>query len=135
MPFEDNIFDYVFLHDVLHHIDEPKQRREKHIDGLRELRRVCKKGGFIIIVEANRYNLLFYPHMTLMKGHEHFKQSYFIDIIKELFKNDSIQFRFFEAHLYPPRFLKMFKVYEKVIEKFSFLEPFLAYNVAITKIG
>jgi len=58
IPFEDNFFDYVFLHDVLHHIDEEYQSYKKHIDGLKELKRVCKKDGCIIILEANKYNPL-----------------------------------------------------------------------------
>src|SRR5690606_1873304 len=81
----DKEFDYVFLHDVLHHIDEDNQSREKHILGLKMLKEVCKKDGYIIIVEANRYNPIFYPHMTKMLGHEHFTQRYFIDIVSEVF--------------------------------------------------
>lgn len=131
IPHKDNSFDYVFLHDILHHIDEAEQSYEKHIRGLKELKRVCKGDGYIIIVEANRYNLFFYPHMVLMKGHNHFKQSYFRKIILDIF--DNVQFKTFEAHLYPARFVKIFKVYEKVMKKFSFLEPFLAYNVAVIK--
>ena len=131
IPYGDSTFDYVFLHDVLHHIDEPKQRRKKHIDGLRELGRVCKKGGFVVIVEANRYNPLFYPHMVKMLGHNHFKQSYFKKIILDVFNN--VQFKTFEAHLYPARFIKIFKVYEKIMEKFPLLKPFLAYNSTIIK--
>ena len=132
IPYDDGSFDYVFVHDVLHHIDEPKQRREKHIRGLRELRRVCKKEGFVIIVEANRYNFLFYPHMTLMKRHEHFKQSYFVDIIKKVFRNDSVQFKFFEVHLYPKSLLFLFKIYERIMENFA-PRQFLAYNAALIK--
>lgn len=131
IPFKDNSFDYVFLHDVLHHIDGIGQRYENHIKGLKELKRVCKTGGYIIVVEGNRYNPLFYPHMVLMKGHNHFKQSYFRKIILDVF--DNVQFKAFEAHLYPQRLVRIFKVYEKVMEKFSFLESLAAYNVAIIK--
>src|SRR3989339_100409 len=77
IPYPDNYFDYVFTHDVLHHIDEKYQRRSNHVNALRELKRVCRKGGYIIILEANRYNPLFYPHMVLLEGHNHFKQGYF----------------------------------------------------------
>lgn len=132
IPFKDNEFDYVFTHDVLHHIDEKKQRKEKHIKGLYELRRVCKQGGNIIIVEANRYNPLFYPHMVLLRGHNHFTQSYFKKIIVQAFEKDSIAFRFFEAHLYPAAFFFVFKVYEFIMEHLS-PKQFLAYNVAILK--
>jgi ubiquinone/menaquinone biosynthesis C-methylase UbiE len=129
IPFNKDTFDYVFTHDVLHHIDEKGQRRQKHIHGLKELRRVCKKGGTIIIIEGNRYNPLFYPHMVIMRGHQHFKQSYFKEIIQEVFQKDKVNFRFFEAHLYPKTLVYFFKIFEYFMEHFS-PKQFLAYNVA-----
>lgn len=129
IPFDDQSFDYVFLHDVLHHVDEPEQKYSKHIEGLKELKRVCKKGGYILIIEANRYNPLFYPHMVLMRDHDHFKRTYFRKIISEVFGDT--KFKNFEAHLYPKKFLKIFKMYERIMERVSFSKPFLAYNVAV----
>lgn len=131
IPFDNNSFDYVFLHDVLHHIDEKHQAYENHIKGLKELKRVCKKDGQIIILEANRYNPLFYPHMVLMKGHNHFTQKYFQKMVNDIFKN--VEFRFFEAHLYPKNFLLVFKIYEKIIESIPLLRKFLSYNLAVIK--
>jgi len=128
LPYKDSEFDYVFLHDVLHHIDEGRQRREKHVEGLKALLRVVKPGGYIIIVEGNRYNPLFYPHMVKKLGHEHFRQSYFKKIIVEVFPQ--AEFKFFEAHLYPKKTLWFWKIYEYLMEKFS-PKQFLAYNVAI----
>jgi len=132
MPFEDNAFDYIFLHDVLHHIDEEDQSYEKHIKGLQELKRVCRKGGSIVILEANRYNPLFYPHMVLIRKHNHFTQKYFKKIIKDAF-GENINFKSFETHFYPPKLLKLFKIFEFISEKISFLKPFRAYNLAIVK--
>jgi len=128
IPFKDSVFDYVFLHDVLHHIDEKGQRRSKHIAGLKELKRVCKKGGTIIIVEGNRYNPLFYPHMVKMLGHNHFKQSYFSKIVSFIFPN--AKFKYFEAHLYPERFISFWKSYEYIMENII-PKYFLSYNTAI----
>lgn len=131
LPYKTNTFDYVFLHDVLHHIDEKGQRIEKHIEGLEELERVCKKNGTIIILEANRFNPLSYPHMVLIRKHNHFKQGYFIKLVSSVFGN--VKFRHFESHYYPQNLLKLFKVYEKTMEKLPILKPFLMYNVAIIK--
>lgn len=128
IPFKDNTFDYVFLHDVLHHIDEDHQDYAKHIAALKELKRVVKKGGYIIIVEGNRYNPLFYPHMVKMLGHNHFKQSYFKKIITEVFP--SATFKYFEAHLYPVRYIKIWKIYEKVMELIM-PKSILAYNISV----
>lgn len=128
IPYKET-FDYVFVHDVLHHVDE-KHSKEKHLVALKELGRVVKKKGLIIIVEGNRYNPLFFPHMVKLKGHEHFKQSYFMKIIKEVFAKDRIEFRFFEAHLYPKSLLFFFKIYEFLMEHLI-PKRFIAYNVAI----
>lgn len=131
IPFASNLFDYVFLHDVLHHIDEDKHRKDRHVIALRELIRVCKTNGYIILTEGNRYNPLFYPHMVKMRGHEHWKQSYFKEIINEVYKGNQIKFKFFEAHSYPKWFL-FGKIYERFMELFS-PKSFLAYNCAIIK--
>jgi len=128
IPYKSSTFDYVFLHDVLHHIDEAKQSVERHKKALMEVERVCKPGGSVVIIEGNRYNPLFYPHMVKMLGHNHFRQSYFKKIIKEVFP--SANFKYFEAHLYPPRYLKIWKIYEKVMELIM-PKAILAYNVSI----
>lgn len=130
IPFGDGTFDYVFLHDVLHHIDEEGQRYEKHIEGLKELKRVARKDGCIIIIEGNRYNLLFYPHMVLLKKHNHFKQSYFKKLLISVFGKESVTFKYFEAHLYPPRYLRVWKIYEKIMESIM-PKSILSYNVSI----
>jgi ubiquinone/menaquinone biosynthesis C-methylase UbiE len=130
IPFPDNSFDYVFMHDVLHHIDEGSQRIERHLSGLQEVKRVVKNGGYVVIVEGNRYNPLFYPHMVKMLGHEHFSQKYFMELTSRISNN--VEYRFFEAHKYP-YLLGFFKLYEKFMENYS-PKMFLAYNVAIIKL-
>ena len=132
IPYKNNTFDYVFTHDVLHHIDESHQRKQKHLEGLKELKRVCKRGGIIIIFEAIRYNPLFYPHMVKMFGHNHFRQSYFKTLIYDSYHEDSVLLKFFEAHFYPPTFVSFFKVYEFIMEHMVPKE-FIAYNAAIIR--
>lgn len=128
LPFPSQSFDYIFLHDVLHHVDEKTQNIEKHIKALKELRRVCQKKGVICIVEGNRYNPLFYPHMVRLKKHEHFSQDYFYRLVKSVFPNARISH--FEAHLYPQSFLLVFKVYEWIMEHII-PRHFSAYNMAV----
>jgi len=132
LPYEDKSFDYVFLHDVLHHIDEENQSYKIHLLGLKELKRVCKKGGTIVIVEANRYNPLFYPHMVKMLGHNHWKQSYFKKILSEVF--DNVEFKYFELHSYPKDLLWFGRTFEFFMERLS-PKMFLAYNVAVIKMS
>lgn len=131
IKYKNGYFDYIFLHDVLHHIDEKDQSIDMHIKAMNELKRVVKKGGKIIIVEANRYNLLFYPHMVLMRKHAHWRQSYFRKIMKTSFPEDeySTQMRVFESHYYPwgNRF---WQLYENLIESLP-IKKFHAYNLCI----
>lgn len=86
----------------------------------------------MVIVEGNRYNPLFYPHMVKIRGHNHFRQSYFKDIILEVFPN--AEFKFFEAHLYPKRLIPIFKVYEYLMERYSPVR-LLAYNTAVVEVA
>ena len=51
LPFNDDCFDKVLLFDVIHHLDEPEKT-------LREIYRVLKKNGKIIIYEPNKLNPL-----------------------------------------------------------------------------
>ena len=74
LPFVNEVFDYVFLKDVLHHV-------ENHGDLLREVSRVAKGDATVCILEANRYNPVGYLHMTLLGGHDHFSQSYFRSVV------------------------------------------------------
>jgi len=130
IPYPDNYFDYVFIHDVLHHIDEKNQEFEKHITGIRELKRVVKKDGTIIVIEGNRFNPLFYPHMVIMRRHNHWRQKYFKKVISCVFSK--VDFKYFESHLYPKKCFKFWKIYEFIMEKIS-PNKFLAYNVAIIR--
>lgn len=131
IPYKDNFFDYVFANDVLHHIDEKEQSFIKHVEGLKEMLRVCKPEGKIIIIEANRYNPLFYLHMVLLNKHNHFTQSYFKKLAERVFLCP--KFIFFEAHFYPKKLKYYFKLYEAIIESLPFLRQFIAYNVSIAK--
>lgn len=129
IPFPDNYFDYIFLHDVLHHIDEENQSEIKHLSALNQVKRVTKENGKIIIIEGNRYNPIFFPHMVKMLDHNHWTQSYFLNIIHKAFKN--VEIRNFESHLYPWGY-KFWKIYELIMENIV-SKKFLAYNVAIVK--
>ena len=128
LPFPDQSFDYLFVQDVLHHIDEDNQRHEVHVKALEELKRVVKKDGYIIIVEANRYNPMLYPHMVRLLGHKHFRQKYFVNLVKEVFKDP--KFTYLEIHDYNSRILWFWKIYEFIMDK---LMPYQirAYNIAV----
>ncbi|KAI5306485.1 hypothetical protein KEM56_000663 [Ascosphaera pollenicola] len=52
LPFPDDTFDLVHVHQVLQHVDDP-------IHALKEMRRVCKPGGFVAARESD--TLSWYP--------------------------------------------------------------------------
>jgi ubiquinone/menaquinone biosynthesis C-methylase UbiE len=60
-----NRYDLVLEKDMAHHADDPAK-------AFAELRRVAKPGAPVMIIEGNRLNPIFYVHLTLMEGHEHF---------------------------------------------------------------
>lgn len=129
LPFQSGEFDYVFAHDVLHHVDEKNQSQNIHLKALLELKRVVKKKGIIILVEGNRYNPLFYPHMVKMLGHDHWTQKYFEETIRSVY--EEVEFKYFEAHSYPWA-ISFWKIYEYFMEHMA-PSQFLAYNVALIR--
>lgn len=128
LPLANESFDLVFAKDVLHHTQNPRKF-------LKEARRLVKNGGKLISIEANRYNPLFYFHMTLLLGHQHFKKSEYQKLLQEIQGDNTIQFIGFEAHVFPfPNFFrKICYRLENLTEKMMVFKPFLAYNAAIIK--
>lgn len=126
LPFKNNFFDIVFEKDVLHHV-------QNHENALREMKKVAKNKGIVVTVEANRYNPIFYIHMTLMKNHQHFTKKYFEKLLTQNFSN--IVFKSTESHVYPKYgfLLKTAHKIEDLVEGIPFLKNFLSYNIAICK--
>jgi ubiquinone/menaquinone biosynthesis C-methylase UbiE len=124
LPFADASFDIVHSKDSLHHMAAPAR-------ALAEYRRVLKPGGTALIVEANRYNPIFYPHMTLALGHEHFSRSRFRKLVTAVFAD--ARFGSFEAHYVPglSRALAVQNLIEEALERFPPFRPLLSYNFAV----
>lgn len=55
LPFEDKLFDHVFVCFVLEHLSDP-------LKALAELRRVLKPGGTIMVIEGDHGSTYFHPH-------------------------------------------------------------------------
>jgi ubiquinone/menaquinone biosynthesis C-methylase UbiE len=124
LPFADASFDIVHSKDSLHHMESPER-------ALAEYRRVLTRGGSALIVEANRYNPVFYPHMTLALGHEHFSRRRFRALVSAIFPD--ARFGAFEAHYVPglKRALALQHVVEEALERFPPVRPLLSYNFAV----
>lgn len=124
LPFKTNSFNALFLKDVIHHVADMEKT-------LKEIKRVTTKDALIILIEGNRYNPLFFIHMTKIHGHEHLSQTHFKSLIKKYFPK--ARFEHFESHYIPFLSLKMTKLYksfEKMLSRISVLKPILSYNIA-----
>jgi ubiquinone/menaquinone biosynthesis C-methylase UbiE len=127
LDFENGSFDLIFIKDVLHHAARPEQV-------LAEAKRVCAPGGWIYIVEGNRFNPIFYVHMTLMLGHQHFRRGAFRQLIRSVFPQAS--FIRFEAHVYPfstPVLVSATRVLEGLIAATPVVQRLASYNAAIAR--
>ncbi len=125
LPFPEATFDLVHSKDSLHHMERPEQ-------ALAEYRRVLSPGGRALIIEANRFNPIFYPHMTLALGHQHFTRRRFRELVRDVFPE--ARFGAFEAHYAPPleRFPALQGMVEDGLERLPPFRPLLSYNFAVT---
>jgi len=124
MPFEDGEFDLIHSKDSLHHMNDPHR-------AIQEYRRVLKPGGTALIVEANRYNPIFFVHMTKMLGHEHFPRRRFHRLVRSAFPDT--RFGSFDAH-YVPQAEKMLQLqdgFENALERIPGVSMLVSYNYAV----
>ncbi|MBW2050318.1 MAG: methyltransferase domain-containing protein [Deltaproteobacteria bacterium] len=124
MALRDRGFDTVFAKDVLHHVSDPDA-------ALEEMKRVTRPGGTLTIIEANRYNPIFFLHMTVLLGHDHFTTRHFRRLLRRHFS--SVRFERIETRVYPTRsrvLLAACHALERWLENVPIFRPFLAYNVA-----
>ena len=124
LPFDDAAFDLVHSKDSLHHMASPER-------ALAEYRRVLNAEGAALIIEANRYNPFFYPHMTLALGHQHFSRRRFRALVSAVFPH--ARFGAFEAHYVPrlQRGLGLQHALEEAVGRFPAFRPLLSYNFAV----
>jgi SAM-dependent methyltransferase len=100
---------------------------------LAEYERVLRPGGTLVVIEGNRYNPVFFVHMTRMLGHEHFTRSRFRELVAERFPR--ARFGQFEAHYVPwaDRLLGLQRLVEEGLERIPGLAPLLSYNFAVAR--
>jgi ubiquinone/menaquinone biosynthesis C-methylase UbiE len=124
LSFADDSFDIVHSKDSLHHMRAPER-------ALAEYRRVLKPCGSALIIEANRYNPLFYVHVTLALRHEHFSRKRFRALVATVFPQ--ARYGSFEAHYVPglERGLALQHAVEEALERLPPFRPLLSYNFAV----
>ncbi|MFL5950840.1 MAG: class I SAM-dependent methyltransferase [Gaiellaceae bacterium] len=125
LPFAAGSFGVVHSKDSLHHMEHPER-------AVAEYRRVLEPGGHALIIEANRFNPVFYPHMTLALGHEHFTRKRFHALVASAFPG--ARFGAFEAHYVPRLSLRIQQVIEEALERLPPFRPLLSYNFAVATV-
>jgi ubiquinone/menaquinone biosynthesis C-methylase UbiE len=123
LPFDDKSFDTVMEKDMLHHASNPE-------NALKEMARVAKKR--VIVVEANRYNPLFYVNLTLRGNHQHFNQKRFKSIMDST--GLPYEIKHFSARvswINTPGMIKFFDSTWNFLESFPPYRPIIEYNLGI----
>jgi SAM-dependent methyltransferase len=117
-------YDLVFEKDMLHHVPQPALV-------LREMKRLVKKGGRVLVAECNRYNPVFYLHLTLLGGHEHFSRGRLRRLLEEAgLKGYLLRLR--EARVWPlemPWFQGLMNAAQELAERVRVLDPWLCYHL------
>lgn len=119
-------YDLVYEKDMLHHAADP-------LAALKEMGRVAKQGGCVVLIEANRLNPVFYLHMTLLRRHQHFSRWR----LKNLLQSAGIRpGRFFgvEARVWPFDSLwaqRWVNRLQDLMERIPPLRLFLCYHVVL----
>ena len=123
MPFEDGSFDIVFINQTIHHFIDPDK-------ALVETQRVLADGGFILISDENRHNLVRIQHrfrhregVDVEFKHHYWKNFYSFDEMQALLEKNG--FRNIRFHCPGKRFNQMYDALP--------LKPLLLlYNIFIT---
>jgi ubiquinone/menaquinone biosynthesis C-methylase UbiE len=125
MPFANEQFEAVWIKDALHHMQNPLQ-------ALKECCRVIKPGGRVLVIEANRYNPLFYLRMTLIAGHQHFTRGQF----KKLLQDTGYPFTLamVESRCLPTQWrplLDLYNYWQDFLATGPWFYPWLTYQIAV----
>jgi ubiquinone/menaquinone biosynthesis C-methylase UbiE len=125
LPFPDAQFDAAVVKDAFHHMKNPAQ-------ALAELRRVVRAGGPIVVIEANRFNPVFYLHLTLLGEHDHFTRR---GLRRFLAAAGSLQaYTMAESRCLPwdaPWLLGFLNIGEEILERLRLFNPWLTYQIAV----
>lgn len=125
LPFEDASFDLVIAGSMLHHASSPTRV-------IREMARVRRPGGTLVIIEPNRRNPLTWLHLTLLSDHDHFETHAFRRLVERIVPIRG--FRQFELHLWPTDDRALRTGLERIedrLEGSAFWKPFVLFNVAL----
>lgn len=124
-------FDLVLTKDMLHHAEDPAA-------ALAALKARVKPGGRLLVVECNRLNPVFYVHLTLMKGHQHFTRPRLLALLRQA-GLDGLRLDLVEARVWPLGGRAVQDAFDRLQDLAEALppwRPFVCYHAASwTKAG
>lgn len=118
-------YDLVFEKDMLHHAGDPAA-------ALREMARLARPRGRVLALEANRLNPVFYVHLTLLGGHQHFTRARFAALLAQAGLDGAALSRI-ESRVWPVNRAwaqRLIQRAEDLAEALPPLRPFLCYHAA-----
>jgi len=120
IPFKDNSFDVTYTINTVHHLSSNEDQKK----ALKEIKRVTKKNGIVIIHEMNTQNpiIKFYlnyifPRLrSIDEGHEHWISPH---LWKKNYRKNlkNLEYYTFIPDFTPKTFLPIFRLIEKVLLK------------------
>jgi ubiquinone/menaquinone biosynthesis C-methylase UbiE len=127
LPFPDAQFDAALVKDAFHHMKNPAR-------ALSELCRVVRPGGPIVVIEANRYNPVFYLHLTLCGEHDHFTRWGLRRFLAPA--GPLAAYTMAESRCLPwdaSWLLVCLNIGEEILERVRLCNPWLTYQIAVVK--
>lgn len=113
MPFSDNSFDVVFSDSVIEHLEDPEA-------ALREMSRVARVGGLVVVTVPNRLRFDGWDLYKRLRKPPYLQRSFTPWHLKFLFENVGLKFRgFWGDTLFLPRNFQLLlrKFQKKTVEK------------------
>jgi SAM-dependent methyltransferase len=118
------VYDLVYEKDMLHHAADP-------VAALKRMAALCKPGGEVLVVEANRWNPVFYVHLTLLGEHDHFSLGKFRRLLAGAGLQDGSLARM-EARVWPVNrgwAQAGFNLLQDWAQAFPLWHPFVCYHI------
>jgi SAM-dependent methyltransferase len=117
-------YDLVFEKDMLHHVPDPGRV-------LLEMKRLLKRGGRMVIAECNRYNPIFYVHLTLLGDHQHFSRGRLRRLLKQA-GLEGYRLILREARVWPLEaawFQRLMDLAQEGVERLRVFDPWICYHL------